>query len=161
MERSPRISVVLTRPQQEWLGWYAAQTGRTPAAAAARLLERAIEEERAKPALAAAYDADLLVPPAPPAVLADITAAMAIPGWQAVINDDQGAPTPQALKAAGYLQVASRWLARSHQGAQVGPPPRLANQEAAAAPGGPVLEALAAWRKAGSPTAAPLARRGA
>jgi len=151
MERSPRISVTVTRPQQEWLTWYAAQTGRTPAAAAARLLERAIEEERAKPALAAAFDIDAATPAASAPVLADITAALGVPGVHKIVNGDDHEATPAALRAAGYLQNVSRWLARSVQGAQVGPPPRLAHQEPAAAPGLPITEAMGAWRKAGSP----------
>lgn len=126
MARAERLQVALAPTEREWLAWYAAEMGRTPSAAAARLLSERIGELTRDVELVERYRRDRAATSVPNAVVADIQAAFAVPGVAAVLGGDLRAADGRSRQAAGYLNAISAWLAERAAGEPCPPAPRLA-----------------------------------
>lgn len=145
--RGPRFHITLTEPEERWLRWYAAQVGRTPASTVSRLVSAAIEQERSRAHLEAAYAQDLAAAPLPPGVQRDIALAFTTPGVANVLAGDVEGSTSFAREAAGYLQAISQWLEDQPPWPRAGRPPQLAEGLAAPSSDTGIAAAIAAFRQ--------------
>jgi hypothetical protein len=147
MARGERLQVLLTPLEQQWLRWWAAQVGRTPASAAARLLSERIEEVANRPSNLLAFGEDQARAEPPAEVLSDIALACMTEGVVGALQGDQTITAPAPRQAAVYLERVSTWLEGRARGHPMTAPPRLSECAPESAVRRECAAALALWRR--------------